>query len=369
MRWYGLGPFHRELKPAMRIAKKDHFVIRAGDVIYNKLFAWKGSFGIVPKLLDGMFVSDKFPTYTLDETRAAPEYLTWIFRWPPLWDQAQALSTGSAAISKLTLNPPKLLEIEIPLPPLTEQRRIVARIEEVATKIEEAQRLREQTSIEAEALADAMDTAFWELVDARSSSLAEVTRYLSRGRQAEQGESSHFLVKTQHVQSGRCLPTSLSLAPHVASRVSDDALLQPGDILIACSAAGCLGRVARWEETERRASTDTHVAIARPDQSVIESDYLYAYLKSAPGQRQLRSRERGDWKREKIGFRLTELNLRDLRSVPVPVPGLAEQRRIVGHVQTLERTLGSLRQLQRETAAELDAMLPAMLDRTFKGEL
>ncbi len=47
MRLYGAGPFHRELKPAMQIAKKSHFVIKSGDVIYNKLFAWKGSFGIV----------------------------------------------------------------------------------------------------------------------------------------------------------------------------------------------------------------------------------------------------------------------------------------------------------------------------------
>ena len=51
MRWYGEGPFHREYKPAMNIAKKSHFVIRTDDIIYNKLFAWKGSFGIVPSEL------------------------------------------------------------------------------------------------------------------------------------------------------------------------------------------------------------------------------------------------------------------------------------------------------------------------------
>src|SRR5579859_4464974 len=69
MRLYGAGPFHRELKPAIQIAKKSHFVIRTGDVIYNKLFAWKGTFGVVPPNLDRMFVSDKFPTYELDRTK------------------------------------------------------------------------------------------------------------------------------------------------------------------------------------------------------------------------------------------------------------------------------------------------------------
>ena len=49
MRLYGVGPFHPwSLSQRPRFRKKSHFVIRAGDVIYNKLFAWKGTFGIVP---------------------------------------------------------------------------------------------------------------------------------------------------------------------------------------------------------------------------------------------------------------------------------------------------------------------------------
>ncbi len=88
MRLYGSGPFHRELKPAMQIAKKSHFVIRRGDVIYNKLFAWKGTFGIVPGELDGMFVSDKFPTYELDRRQVDENWLKWYFRCPQVWEQA-----------------------------------------------------------------------------------------------------------------------------------------------------------------------------------------------------------------------------------------------------------------------------------------
>jgi type I restriction enzyme, S subunit len=101
MRLYGEGPFHRELKAALRIAKKTYFVIRAADVIYNKLFAWKGTFGVVPDELDGMFVSDKFPTYELDRSRIDEHFLRWYFRHPARWDEASRMSTGSAALSKL----------------------------------------------------------------------------------------------------------------------------------------------------------------------------------------------------------------------------------------------------------------------------
>ena len=121
---------------------------------------------------------------------------------------------------------------------------------------------------------------------------------------------------------------------------------------------------------ERRlASTDTHVAIARANPAAVNPDYLYAYLRGAQGQYQLRSRERGDWRREKIGFRLTELNLNDLRAVPVPVPPLPEQHRIVAYLDDLRAKTNMLNALQNETSAELDALMPSILDKAFRGEL
>jgi len=152
MRWYGLGPFHRELKPAIQIAKKSHFRIQHGDVIYNKLFAWKGGFGIVPESLDNMFVSDKFPTYELDREKVYERYLSWYFRCPQLWKQALSLSTGSAAISKLTLNPPLFLRLTMPAPPMEQQRRTVAQIEGLAAGIDEARAVRFDSIVQTETL-------------------------------------------------------------------------------------------------------------------------------------------------------------------------------------------------------------------------
>jgi type I restriction enzyme S subunit len=48
---------------------------------------------------------------------------------------------------------------------------------------------------------------------------------------------------------------------------------------------------------------------------------------------------------------------------------IAEQRRIVAELDALQAEVDALKRLQAETAAELDALLPAILDRAFKGEL
>ena len=143
VRLYGEGPFHREFKQAIKIAKKSHFRIMAGDVIYNKLFAWKGTFGLVPLALDGMFVSDKFPTYALDRKKISDRFLAWYFRYPPLWDQAREKSTGSAAVSKLTLNPPRFLELTLTAPEgIADQEEIADRLDTQAARITEIRSLK-----------------------------------------------------------------------------------------------------------------------------------------------------------------------------------------------------------------------------------
>ena len=42
---------------------------------------------------------------------------------------------------------------------------------------------------------------------------------------------------------------------------------------------------------------------------------------------------------------------------------------IVGYLDSLQAKVDALKRLQVETAAEIDALLPAILDRAFKGEL
>ena len=43
--------------------------------------------------------------------------------------------------------------------------------------------------------------------------------------------------------------------------------------------------------------------------------------------------------------------------------------KIAPHLDNVQARLASLRELQSETQEELDALLPSVLDRAFKGEL
>ena len=58
--------------------------------------------------------------------------------------------------------------------------------------------------------------------------------------------------------------------------------------------------------------------------------------------------------------------IRDTTEVIVPLPPLEVQRRLM---DALQDRVERLVKLQSETAAQLDALLPSILDRAFRGEL
>jgi type I restriction enzyme S subunit len=64
-----------------------------------------------------------------------------------------------------------------------------------------------------------------------------------------------------------------------------------------------------------------------------------------------------------------EVSGANARSFIIPVPPLPEQRRIVAELDALQAEVDGLKRLQAETKAELDALLPSILDRAFSGML
>jgi type I restriction enzyme S subunit len=91
-------------------------------------------------------------------------------------------------------------------------------------------------------------------------------------------------------------------------------------------------------------------------------EYLNAYLNSAIGQAQMLERSR-------TTSGLYNLSVGRIRSIEVPLPSLPGQRRIVDYLNSLQAKVDALKRLQAETATELDALLPSILDRAFRAEL
>ena len=145
---HGQGIVLRDEIDGTEIKTKKQQAARTGEFLVAEIDAKVGGFGIVPPELDGAVVSSHYFLFQIDESKCSKEWLNWFVRYNSLEDQTKAQgSTNYAAI-----RPNDVLNFEIPLPPLTEQRRIVEDIELLAARVNEAQRLREEAEIEAEAL-------------------------------------------------------------------------------------------------------------------------------------------------------------------------------------------------------------------------
>jgi len=140
VRLWGVGAYERESIDGSQTQYKTLSRIEDGDIIVNKIWARNGSVAVVPRSLAGCYVSSEFPTFVPIREKLRPSWFHWITKTKSFWGQCDEKSRGTSG--KNRIRPEQFLKIEIPLPPLEEQQRIVARIEALARRVEEARGLR-----------------------------------------------------------------------------------------------------------------------------------------------------------------------------------------------------------------------------------
>lgn len=130
------------------IKTKQQQVCRTGDFLVAEIDAKVGGFGIVPNNLDGCIVSSHYFLFEIDETQLDRSFLDYFIRTSAFREQVKAQgSTNYAAI-----RPTDVLGYQMPLPPLSEQRRIVT----LALKLEELKDLQKGITAELDALMTAV---------------------------------------------------------------------------------------------------------------------------------------------------------------------------------------------------------------------
>lgn len=151
MRWYAKGAYIKEELIGKNIKSEFVYSVAKGDFIYNRLFAWKGSFGVIDTDCQDGHVSGEFPCF---ET-ALPEdayYLWYLFSQPWTWLILEGRSSGSTSTSRLRLKEDDLRKFLIPIPPESLRRKMVSDIGARLHRVEMARIALESQSEAIEAL-------------------------------------------------------------------------------------------------------------------------------------------------------------------------------------------------------------------------
>lgn len=127
----GRGFFKKPESSGAALRPGTAFEVAPGDFVYSRLFAWQGSFEIATDSEVGCVVSGEFPTYVAVTADISLRWLRYWFLSQPGLEAVVARSSGTTSGSRNRLREDRFEAIEILLPPMDEQRRVAARIDEI----------------------------------------------------------------------------------------------------------------------------------------------------------------------------------------------------------------------------------------------
>jgi type I restriction enzyme S subunit len=145
-RWYAKGLYPKERKFGSEIKASKLYRVQENDFVYNRLFAWKGSFAVASGENADCFVSNEFPCFVARSERLDPRFLWYHFNRQDSWDEALGLSQGATPTSRNRLKEEHFLSLRIRLPKIDDQKRIVAKLDELASRVSEVARLRDEAT-------------------------------------------------------------------------------------------------------------------------------------------------------------------------------------------------------------------------------
>jgi type I restriction enzyme S subunit len=356
------GVVLRDTVPGVEIKTKKQQVCLAGEFLVAEIDAKLGGYGIVPPDLEGSIVSSHYFLFGINEAKLDRRFLDFYIRTADFFEQVAAQgSTNYAAI-----RPGHVLAYTMPLPPLAEQRRIVERVEAVAARIADARRLREESRTHAQHVVKQGANSTFEELEAKyePKRFGDFNPHVTSGprnwaaRYVDAG--TRFYRAQDLLLDGRLATSGKVFIEPPDSTQGQGARLCPGDLMLVITGA-TVGRVAEYTHGLEPGYVSQHVAICRLGTEAVVPRFALWRLLSTNGQDELTGQRYGQGK--------PGLNLTNIRNLTLPVPPLPEQRRIVAHLDSLQAKADALRALQSETAAELGALLPSVLNRAFAGEM
>jgi len=252
------------------------------------------------------------------------------------------------------------------MPPIAEQRRIVARIGQLAAKLQEARGLRSKAVEQAGTLVGAEICALFRKgkengwVEGRLGDYVIEARYGTSEKTIDD-KSGTPVLRMGNIQNGRLRIDELKYL-HLNQKDRQNLLLSRGDILVnRTNSAELVGKCAVFD-LEGEYAFASYLIRLRLDTLRAEPRLVASWINSPAGRAYMFS-ERKQMTNQ------ANVNATKLKALPIDLPSLPEQRRIVAYLDDLQGKVDAFKRLQAQTAADLDAMLPSILDRAFKGEL
>ncbi|TRO86000.1 restriction endonuclease subunit S [Glycocaulis profundi] len=345
---FARGPIARPPVRGSEISATTLYKVKKGQLVYSRLKAFEGAYTVVPPELDGYFTSNEFPAFDVDPDRADHRYLQWLFRQPSVW---RAIAVGSKGIGarRERVHPDQVLSYQIDLPALDEQRRIVKKLDRVASLVEDRRRAIEATEHETQAL---LLKAFQRAIDgAPLRPMAEIAPLVRRPIEINP-DASYPELGVRSFGRGTFHKPDLLGAELSWQKLF---LVQQGDLVFS--------NIKAWEGAFAVASPEDHGRVGShryltcvPIIELATAEFIWFYLQTSEGLGKVQSASRGSADRNRT------LGQGALEAITVPTPTIRRQH----WFDRLQAKAREARAIRASTAKDVETLIPAMLHEIFE---
>lgn len=338
------------------------YQLRRGDLLVvegngsasqiGRAAVWDGS---VPEAVHQNHLIRVRPREALD-----PRFLGLLWNSPAVRDELSLVSSSTSGLH--TLSVAKLKRIEIPLPPLNEQYRIIDILEDHLSRLDAADDYLNAGRLRLDLLEQA---ALANCRDGKTRPLTEVTAIQGgiqkQPKRTPKDNAYPFLRVANVTANGLALTEVHSI--ELFDGELDRLRLQPGDLLVVegNGSASQVGRAALWDGSIEDCVHQNHLIRVRPLAGLLPT-YLEAVWNS-PQNRSVLT----DVASSSSG--LHTLSVSKLKALAIPVPTVERQRELVARVDEVREARARLASAVGETSARKTALRRTLLAAAFSGRL
>ena len=335
--------------------------IFAGDILVSRLPEPVGRACLIPECEERMITAVDCSILRLDRSLCNDKFIVYYASSARWFSDIEAKCTGS---TRKRISRKNLQNIDIPIPPLAEQKRIVAKIDAAFEKIDALKANAERN------LANAKELFQSALDEAMRPKKGWVEKQLGEVANIRVGPFGSSLHKADYVENGvplvnPCHMKDSKIADRISTQVSHDKAeslkeyrLKAGDIVFA--RRGEIGRLAFVSEKEDGYLCGTGSLFARfKERYDIQFLYFLFSSKSFVEKVDMLS----------SGTTMKSINSSALESMCFSVPPMNEQRRLAKQLDSLSQKTETLHQNYAQQIADCAEMRQAILREAFEGRI
>ena len=325
------------------------YVLRDGDMLIGmdgefNLAKWQGG----PAVLNQRVCRIAASNGSLDDG--------YLFRFLPAALKAIEDVTPYVTVKHLSVK--TIRDIEIPLPPLAEQRRIAEVLDRAeALRAKRRAALAQLDSLTQSLFLDLFGDPMTNQKGWKTCLLEDIAKKITDGTHKTpvyKDSGIEFLSAKDLKEGGIAWGTEKFISEEEHRELVRRCNPELGDILLAKS--GSLGNVAIIDRSHQFSLFES-LCLIKHDRERIEGQFLTGLLRAPSMLAHLLGKNKG--------VAIKHLHLVDVRNLRIPLPPIPLQREFARRVTAVE----ALKTAQRASLAELDALFATLQHRAFRGEL